>query len=70
MNGICAAVGGDLKQLVDAEIRFAGRGRTDGIGLVRLAHVQSGAINFGVDRNRAHPQLAAGANYAHHHGLQ
>ena len=50
---------------VDAQVAFARRARADRVRLVRVAHVQRRPIAFGVDGDRRHAQLAAGADDAH-----
>ena len=65
MDGLGAAAAGDVEDLVDVQVGLAGGRRADVVGLVRLAHVERGAIDVGEDGDRADTHLAAGANHAH-----
>src|SRR5271168_559270 len=64
MERIAAGAARHVHQLVDAEVALArGRG-TDGIGLVRQAHVERRAVGLAENGHRAHAHLAACAEDA------
>ena len=53
-----------VENLVEVEIRLAGRRRTDVVGVVGLAHVQGAAVHVGEHGDRFDAHLAAGADDA------
>jgi hypothetical protein len=65
MNGVCARSPRHVDQAVDAQVAFTRRARSDGVRLVRTAHMQRGPIAFGIHGHRRQTGLAARANHAH-----
>ncbi len=65
MNGVTAGALGDIHDFVDAQITFAGRRGTDGIGFVGETHVQRVAVGFAEDNRGSNAEFAASAQDAH-----
>ena len=64
MDRVDLRLAGDVEDLVDVEVALGGCGRAEQVGLVSETDVRGVAIHLGVDRDRAHAQLLAGADHA------
>src|SRR5206468_3821565 len=53
------------EDLLDRQVRFAGRGWTDRVGFVREPHVKGLAVGLRVDGDGRYPHFAAGADHPH-----
>src|SRR5579883_202720 len=65
MDRLRSTLPGRLDDSLDTQIALAGRGGTDLISLVRLAHMARGPIGLGVDRHSRNAHLAASRHDAH-----
>ncbi len=64
VDGVAAGAAGNVDELVDAQIAFAGRRGADGIGFVGQTDVEGGAVGFAEDGDGADAEFAAGAENA------
>ena len=64
MDSVTTGATGDVDQLVDAEIAFARRSGTDGVGFVGETDVEGGAVGFAEDDDGADAEFAAGPQNA------
>ena len=63
MDRVTAGPRGDRDDPLEAEVARRGRGGTDGIRLVRSAHVRRGPVDIAVHRDRRDPEVAAGSHH-------
>src|SRR4051794_28413059 len=64
MNGIDIADFGRAHDAIDSQIAIGARRRADADGFIRELHMERVAVRLGVNRERANPQLLAGADHA------
>src|SRR5271165_4123280 len=65
MDGLGSATAGNIKNLVDVEVRLARCSRADVIGVVSLAHMQCFAVDIRENGDGLDAHLAAGTNDAY-----
>ena len=65
MNGIGSGTFGDIKDLLNVEIRLARCGWANGIRFVGLTDMQGGAVDIGVNRNCGDSHLVACTDHAY-----
>ncbi len=64
MDGVAGGAAGNVDELVDAQIAFAGRRGADGISFVGETNVEGGAVGFAEHGDGADAEFATGAKDA------